>query len=59
MGEWENEPLRRRTKSVEQTKTGRNELHSLKSQPIFSEAPQTEWREHLIFQPEFPVFPGK
>ena len=34
-------------------------LHHLKSQPIFSEASKLNDANHLIVQPEFPLFPCK
>ena len=34
-------------------------LHHLKLQPIFSEASQSNGANHLIVQPDFPVFPCK
>ena len=49
----EDDPLRCISKSAEQTKKSRKiakpkKKHDNKSRPIFSEAPQTEWRELTI-----------
>ena len=48
------------SKSVEQTKKSRKILHHRKTQPpYFLKLPKQNVTNHLIFQPEFPVFRSK
>ena len=55
---WQSNPLQSISKSTEQTKTGEKLIASNYS-PYFLKLPKQNKVNHLIFQPEFPVFPCK